>query len=968
MIPQTISNLIRKFEENIRKLKASGNETQMRVEYLNPFFRELGWDIENERYDGVYREVSHEYTIRDEHGNAKKTDYCFQVGNMPMFFVEAKTPSVNLDKDPKSAYQLRKYGWNAKTGLGILTNFEEFAIYDCRYEPKITDTPKDARIEYFRFEDYETKWDYIVSLFSRNAVVGGSLNEYVKTLKISRGALEVDEAFLKEMETWREMLAINIVSRNSELSQRQINLAVQRTIDRIIFLRICEDRDIEPYGNLQKLQKKKNLYSELTEIYHNADRRYDSGLFYFRQEKSRQEEADDLTLKLKIDDQPLKEIISRLYYPAPYAFSIMPADILGQIYERFLGKVIRLDKTTRRIDIEEKPEVRKAGGVYYTPTYIVDYIVKQTIGQQLEDKTPEQVEKLRFLDPACGSGSFLIRAYQFLLDWHLKRYAENKPEKHSKGKNPLITKTPDGNWKLSPDVRKRILLNNIYGTDIDSQAVEVTKLSLLLKVLEGEDNRSISRQLDLFRKRALPDLGRNIKCGNSLIGSDFYQGQQTRFDEEEMLRINAFDWESEFAEIMKAGGFDAVIGNPPYGFHQIHSKILKPYLKSHFLSSKGSFEHYFLFYEKALKLLNNNGIHGFIVPVTWLSIPSAHSLRKYILNNYAITEISWLPNLVFSDAKVNTLVSVIKKSKPKSITVKIYDTLGFKDAPKEKRVYKQKQFIESDYVIGIFEKKYDTDIIEKIKLLTKPLEDFARPCSGYNPYEVGKGQAPEGGLQTENTVKMKPYHSEKKLSNEWKPEIVGRDLRRYFINITGKRWIKYGNWLAAQRDPENFKGKRILVQEITGGQNKRVVSAYCEEELYYSRDVIPIKIENELSHPFYLLGIINSNFMTWYHHKRNPKAQKGLFPKVLVSDLKQLPIRVINFDDLKDKALHDQMVLLVENMLNLHKQLAQAKLPQTKTTIQRQIDATDRQIDRLVYELYGLSEEEIKIVEDNVAT
>ena len=208
--------------------------------------------------------------------------------------------------------------------------------------------------------------------------------------------------------------------------------------------------------------------------------------------------------------------------------------------------------------MEDKPEVKKAGGVYYTPTYIVNYIVENTVGKLLKGKTPKQAEKLKILDPACGSGSFLIGAYQCLLDWHYKFYVDNGPEKWAKGRSPALYQGAGGDWQLTTAERKRILLNNIYGVDIDLQAVEVTKLSLLLKVLEGENEQTLTRQLEIFRERALPDLGNNIKCGNSLIDLNFYKNQQmSLLGEEEHYRINVFDWETEFSEVMKVGGFDA---------------------------------------------------------------------------------------------------------------------------------------------------------------------------------------------------------------------------------------------------------------------------------------------------------------------------------------------------------------------------------------------------------------------------
>ena len=280
-------------------------------------------------------------------------------------------------------------------------------------------------------------------------------------------------------------------------------------------------------------------------LFFEADQRYNSGLFHFAAEKGRASYPDELTPGLAIDDRVLKDILRRLYYPeSPYEFSVLPADILGQVYEQFLGKVIRLTAGHRAV-VEDKPEVKKAGGVYYTPTYIVEYIVEHTVGRLLEGKTPGQVSELRVLDPACGSGSFLIGAYQYLLDWHRDWYVAHP----TKRPRPEIYQECGGEWRLTTAEKKRILLNNIYGVDIDAQAVETTKLSLLLKVLEGETSDSLDTQLSFLHERALPDLDANIKCGNSLIGPDFYDDQQLGLgglDDEERYRINVFDWEAEF--------------------------------------------------------------------------------------------------------------------------------------------------------------------------------------------------------------------------------------------------------------------------------------------------------------------------------------------------------------------------------------------------------------------------------------
>jgi hypothetical protein len=574
--PQIILDLVERFTQQIESYKSGKyGETEVRREFIDPFFQALGWDIDNKGgYAEAYKDVIHEDAIKVG-GTTKAPDYCFRIGGQRKFFVEAKKPSVNIATDISPAFQLRRYAWTAKLPLSILTDFEEFAVYDCRvHKPVKTDKASKARTLYIKYTEYADRWDEIESIFSREAILKGSFDKYAEAHKKKRGTAEVDDEFLKEIENWRTLLARNLALRNDELSQRELNFAVQRTIDRIIFLRICEDRGVERTAQLQSLLNGPKVYARLCEMFRLADDRYNSGLFHFEREKGRAEEPDNFTLSLAIDDKPLKEIIRNLYYPdCPYEFSVLPADILGQVYEQFLGKVIRLT-AGHQAKIEEKPEVKKAGGVFYTPTYVVDYIVEQTVGKLLADKTPQEVggltkawkpskkkRPLTVLDPACGSGSFLIGAYQKLLDWHRDWYVADGPKKHKE----RVYEAAHGEWRLTTAERKRILLAHIYGVDIDPQAVEVTKLSLLLKVLEGENQETLSHQLKFAHERALPDLASNIKCGNSLIGPDFYQGQQRElFDEEEALRINVFDWKAEFPEIIRHGGFDAVIGNPPY--------------------------------------------------------------------------------------------------------------------------------------------------------------------------------------------------------------------------------------------------------------------------------------------------------------------------------------------------------------------------------------------------------------------
>ena len=693
-----ITQLTDYFRTNRTAFLAPGvKEASIRKNLTDPFFEALGWDVSNKSLVAPqYREVVVEHS-QDVEGHRKAPDYAFRVGSSPRFYAEAKKCGVNIKADPAPAYQLRRYAWSGKLPLSILTDFEETAVYDCTIRPRQSDNASKARIHYYTFEEYLGRWREIWDIFSREAVWGGSFDRFAGSKRGKRGSSEVDDEFLKEIEGWRDELARNIAVRNPGLSREDLNRAVQLTIDRVVFLRMAEDRRIEIYESLLRLSDRPDIYRRfVTDLCKRADAKYNSGLFDLR--------ADKRFNDLDVDDKVLKPILQSLYFEhgSPYEFRAMPVEILGTVYERFLGRTITLTEG-HRARIEEKPEVRKAGGVYYTPSYVVDYIVQNTVGKMIEGKSPAQLAgqrgmgvppmkanpqshgqdaratkpPFRVLDMACGSGSFLLGAYQCLLDHYLKWYTENDPSKHKgaiwevggtaqveKGAphrrtarreraesarredtsatqdlfssvaaqppsargvdsslaaqqasagNPssslvaqprsatdspssLVAQRPDTTgmvvresgvkwrtrsrqprddapqdlgpeWRLTIPEKKRILTTHIFGVDIDPQAVEVAKLSLLLKVLEGEDEQSLGPQLDLFpgsTDRALPNLDQNIKCGNSLIGPDYFSGRIVH-DPKEMKRVNAFDWNAEFPEAMRAGGFDCVIGNPPYG-------------------------------------------------------------------------------------------------------------------------------------------------------------------------------------------------------------------------------------------------------------------------------------------------------------------------------------------------------------------------------------------------------------------
>lgn len=937
--PDTIKSLVERFERNYEQYRAGKyNETQLRREFLDPFFEALGWDIFNKQgYAETYKEVIHEDSLEIE-GATKAPDYAFRVGGQRKFFVEAKKPSVKIETDYYPAFQLRRYSWSAKLPLGILTDFEEFAVYDCRVKPDKKDKASVGRVMLLSYKDYVEKWDELVSIFSRDAVLKGSFDSYAEGMKSKKGTTEVDDAFLSEIERWRDLLAKNIALRNRGLNVRELNYAVQMTIDRIVFLRICEDRGIERDEQLKEIASGDDIYKGLVQLFQKADARYNSGLFHFKDEKGQSSPADSLTLGLSVDDKVLRDILLNLYYPeSPYVFREIPSDILGQVYERFLGKVIRLT-AGGQAKVEEKPEVRKAGGVYYTPTYIVNYIVQNTVGKLLEGKTPRDAARLRVLDPACGSGTFPLGAYQFLLDWHLDWYIKNNPEKLATGKNPPIFHAKDG-WQLTTSKKKEILLNNIYGVDIDAQAVEVTKLSLLLKVLEGESQETIGSQLALLQERVLPDLSKNIQCGNSLIGSDYYEGRQLTMgfgDEEERYRVNAFDWKGAFPQVFIQGGFDAVIGNPPYGAS--FTPMEEKYFSSHYKTFTGTKDVYTCFIEKAANVLNPSGRASYIVPSGWTGGPQYTKLRFNLLS-YQFEKIVLLPFDIFEDAYVDTLVFVLSNCVPShDHLVKTYiypkrEKIASMNIQEYKSV-KQKDWNASD------DKKFILDP-ETIGLLHNLMAVTSLTMK--DVCQMRRGVLFDSSLL-----------SDKRISDNHFRYFEG-DVYRYQINLVIDRWVEFGEKMK-ERPKEFFwfEGQRILLRRLVN-RRQRLMSSLVEETFITNKNLyslIPSGIDGKL-----LLGILNSKLISYLYISQVTQAAKDDFPQVTIKDVMSLPFPSSE----KINATSSQFKALVERMLTLHKQ--NPRTPQEQEMVRREIESTDRAIDTLVYELYGLTEDEIRIVE-----
>ncbi len=1006
-VPKQITDLNAKFDQNYDAYHTAGyGETEVRVEFLNPFFEALGWDVSNKAAIAeAYKDVIHEDAVKVG-GTTKAPDYSFRIGGTRKFFLEAKRPSVTITDDAGPAYQLRRYAWSAKLPLSILTNFAEFSVYDCRLKPKENDKASAGRVLYFTYKEYTQRWDQVGSIFSKDAVLHGSFDKFAESGKGKRGTSQVDAEFLTEIEEWREALAKNLALRNPKLSVRDLNFAVQRTIDRIIFLRMCEDRGIETYGELRALLNGENTYKRLQYVYGIADDKYNSGLFHFKEEKGRAEPPDELSLKLKIDDKVLKDIIRRLYYPeSPYEFSVLGADILGNVYEQFLGKVIRLTAGHHAV-VEDKPEVKKAGGVYYTPAYIVDYIVKNTVGKLCEGKSPKQISALRILDPACGSGSFLIGAYTYLINHHRDWYVNDRAQKHTKE----VYQGPGGLWYLTTPEKKRILLNNIYGVDIDSQAVEVTKLSLLLRVLEGESEETIGKSLKLFRERALPDLGNNIKCGNSLIGPDFHQNKQmSLLGEEDRYRINAFDWTSEFPGIMKSGGFDAVIGNPPYVRIQALQEWapieVEHYKTAYKSASKGNYDIYVVFVEKGLSLLNKTGRLGFILPHKFFNAQYGEPLRELIAKGKHLADILHFGDQqVFSGATTYTcLLFLDKAGADKCRFTKVNDLSEWRlngEASEGLIPAKAVTQTEWNFTIGkgagLFEKLSKMPLklghIAHIFVGTQTSADdvfVLDECSNQGRHVIGLSRSLGKKVKVEAACTL-PFLYGKQIRRYESPETDSRLICPYQITEKDCRlfteqelfrqfplalaYLQANKQTLAAREKGRFRGDAWYAfgypKSMTLFQKPKLIVPDYNNRASFTFDVqghffktgYGVLLNNDSLSPFYVLGLLNSSLLFRYLLSIGTSLRGG-YVRFWTKYIEPLPIRSINFNDPADKAHHDKMVSLVNRVLDLHKQLTAAKNPNDTTHLQREIEATDRQIDQLVYEVYGLTNDEIQIVE-----
>jgi hypothetical protein len=853
VIPQTfdeafvrVKELVSIFHQNEERYLSPGySEAQARLDFIDKFWIALGWDVNHEHQTDPYKQE-----VKVERGVAtsefrKRADYAFLAPNFRdvRFYVEAKKPHAGID-NPAFYFQTIRYGWNNKTPLAVLTDFEELRVLDCRYKPDIRTALGHAKLKY-HYADYADKEKFrtIYFLFSRQAVTDGSIEQFAKGLpKVSRkraqsgvAAVEhqsIDESFLQELDDFREELARGYKRKNPELDSAELTEVTQRTLDRLVFMRFLEDKLIETDPLIEDLHKSGRSWENFIRTSRRLDRVYNGIIF---KEHSL---LDSDTFKA--DERVFDKISQSLSHQnSPYDFNAIPIHILGSIYERFLGKVIIA--TAKQARVEEKPEVRKAGGVYYTPEYIVRYIVDNTVGTLIEGKTPAQIQEMRFADIACGSGSFLLGVYDTLLRYHATYYNRTKKNRGEGIKAGCIQRQDD-TLQLSLLQKRQILLNNIYGVDIDTQAVEVAQLSLYLKLLEDETIASAHQQQLALKQALLPSLAKNIICGNSLIGWDILEGKL--FDSGDERKLNPMNFEDAFSEVMKRGGFDAIVGNPPYVRQETLSDI-KGYLESHYQSFHGVADLYAYFMEKSLSILRDCGLFSYIVSSSFLRATYGEPLRRHLKSVGTVIQLVDFGGLaVFASAKDTYVcmpliakgarsqlprIEVCRIPSLKITDLKLYVSENLFTVPPE-RFSADAWSLKSDAEAAVF---------EKIRRAGKPLGEYVQKkffrgvTTGFNDAFV-----------IDASTKEKLISKDKRSAELIKPLLGGEDLRRYVFNqrdqflIFPRRGVKIKNYPAILEHLTQWKAEstpKKTGSEVFGRKPGRYEWYEIQDDVAYYR-------------------------------------------------------------------------------------------------------------------------------------
>lgn len=982
MILNELKQLVNRFDSQyieLCKVKNKYNEHATRTDYIDPLFELLGWDIINKKSKSLTaRDVIPEFNASAN----DRPDYRFAINGNFKFFLEAKKVSVKILENPDPAFQTRSYGWSQKALISVLTNFEYLLIYDATINPNPTDNTQIGLLKNYHYTEYVSKWDEICELLSYENVRNGSIEANFEHLLDQASAKPIDEHFLELINKWRLDIAYDMYNADDTLDEVYINESVQKFINQMIFLRICEDKNLPIYHNLKgSLDNKEDAKEEIMKILQEAELIYNSGIF------------EDTEVIEFISEETLNNIISSLYYPiSPYAFSILEPSILGDIYELFLTEMIGIVNGDISLIKKDKGLNRD---IVTTPLEIVKVMVDKALKPYCENKSLNQLLELKIADISCGSGIILIEAFEYLVnktyEWSLKNAPEN-----------LIVASNDEK-KLKVEIKIKILTNCIFGIDIDDYAVEVTKFSLLLKLINDEDVHSLNNKL-----RILPKLDGNIKTGNALIDIEMLPDN---LPIEKKYVIMPFNW--NFKDDVT--NFDVIIGNPPYVTPKDMKKsLLKEEIiiyKKNYQSTYKQFDKYFVFLERAIEKLKNNGSIVYIIPNKFTKIEAGINLRGIITENNWLKDYTDFGSLQLfrgsskrakSLTTYSSIVHLVKDSQNVFKFDRVKDKQkwinGYYENSQENSYFISAENIDMNRWV-LPANSNEKDLLEKIQKVSQPLEQIADAFNGiqtsaerppiywFSNDEIINETVDYFTVKKEKLHPGREFHIEKAIIKPFYKATKGKEknLGSYDVVNTNKFLIfPYdinGKLYPMDIMESEFPGTweyfvanyEFLVPKQVNPSKKRDVNGATSETWYqYGRNQALKKFNNNpklivgvlSSKPFYYLdtqdmfiasggtagncaitmqegneysleflqAVLTHPLIEWYISMTASEFDNNFHAKGTAL-LKKLPIVKVDFNDAKKVSQYNEIVCMSREIYNINNSLNEERLPRKRKTM-----------------------------------
>ena len=794
-VEEKIRGLIEAYDTLVRDGKIpSFSEADVGSKFILPFLDALGWDIR--KIDEV-REQRRTLT--------GPVDYSLSVNKLPKLVVEIKRFDEGLDatrttrgKEESYPEQAIRYAWHLKVDWVVLSNFAETRLYYSHVRK-----PADGLIFKLKHNEYIKSFEKLW-IISKESVVSGILDTYEKR----RLRRDIDREVLGDLFRCRKYLVDSTNKNNPKLSTEEIKESVQKILDRILVIRVAEDRGILGSDSLWKeldSWKTRGLPTpfmrSLKSLFRDFDDVYNSKLF-----------ESHFCEDLKLDNAVLESVILTLY---GYNFDLISADVLGAIYEDYIGHILK--EGEKGVDIVKAYETRKKAGIYYTPTHVVDYIIRNVLSE-LKQKTPEQVSQFKILDPACGSGSFLIKAFDVLKEYYDLYNLNLRPQKV--GPADLTSYV-----NMIPFVEKKILSENLFGVDLDSQAAEIAAVNIMLKALrKGE-------RLPLI-------LGDNIKRGNSLVSGT--EEELSEYFGEEWKKERPFDWNQEFRDIFDKGGFNIVIGNPPHGAKLTEEE--RRFFSDKYRVAKGYKNTASLFIERATQLLRPDGILGFVIPKSLTFSQKWSVVRDFILTNLSLIEIVDISK-AFPGVLLEQIILLCQNRQEK---VKSY---------RGTRLYWQEEPVTHEIPISLYG-EMDTFPIHVDKKSLKVYEKIKKKSISFK--EVSKTSR---GLPLQSKAVERETEDSETL-------LRGDDIRPYFHSpprlYVNRKYLKDSSEKIGALQKPKIISQRIVAHVLKPTDHIIIMSTLDSEGLL-SVDTVENTIVTDPNYDLkYLLAFLNSKLVSWF--------------------------------------------------------------------------------------------------------